>query len=394
MKSALAVTHEVDDVSVAASDLVKQVQNTLPMMKNRCGILFAESGYDWKKLLPTLCKETETEIIGCTASAQISTQGYHSLSATLLVLGGEDCFFATAATQALHADGADQIRKAFGEAKQKLGDAELQLVIVFSSATEDFTSDERLAVLDELAGGKPIFGGVASDYHDSETTKIIYNNEIRDGAIALMLVAGNVKPKLLVRNIPRKHLAKSKVTASHGHTVESIDGTNVYEFMTRYDVDTDNSMGLFYAPLTLEMENEEDYDGESVCRPFVAIDKESGIGKTIATVPEGSSVAVQIIQSDDIVETTRDAMSSVVNEITQSADSDYEYSTILGVTCAGRHSVLSYDYTREGELAMEILPAHINFSGFYSFGEYCPTSIRNGKAKNRLHNLSFTLCVL
>ena len=69
-------------------------------------------------------------------------------------------------------------------------------------------------------------------------------------------------------------------------------------------------------------------------------------------------------------------------------------SQLIGVTCAGRHAVLSYDFMREGELAEEMLPDHVNFSGFYSLGEYCPTSTRNNKAKNRLHNLSFTLCAI
>ncbi len=394
MKSALAVTHEVESVAIAAAEISAQINASLPPVKNKCGILFAEAGYDWDAFLPAISKETGMDIVGCTSTAQISTQGYHHLSATLLALGGDDCVFASAVTPALNEDNADEIKKAFAEAKNKLGDADFKVVFAFSSSTVGCSADDRLSVLNDLAGGKPVFGGIAGDYFEFEKTRIFYNNEAREGALVILLVGGNVKPKFLVRNIPRKHLAKSKVTASHGHTVDSIDGISAYEFMRRNDVDTDSTMSLFYSPLTLEMENEEDYDGEPVCRPFVALDPKDGSGTTIATVPVGSSVAVQVIQNSDIAATTRDVMESMVSEIKRDNDESYEYSTILGVTCAGRHVVLSYDYTREGEIAKEVIPQNINFAGFYSFGEYCPTSFNHGKAKNRLHNLSFGLCAL
>lgn len=395
MKSALAVTYEVYDASNAASDLVGQLASFFPLSQNSCAILFAEPGYELDELLPALSRQLEgVVLIGCTATAQVSSWGYHKLAATLLLLSGDDCFFSAAAAENLETDGLEKTRQVFLRASEGLNGQEPQGAFLFSNLTENCREQQKLDLIHELIGGKPIFGGVASDYFDFDETRVFLNGKAHERGLVLLLIAGAFSPKFVIRNLPKTRLSKSRVTKSQGVLVETIDNIPVRDFLLRENVDIDTTLSLFYAPLTLELDTEEDYDGEPVCRPFVHVDRQTGIATAIADIPEGSAVSLQIIQGSDILDTTREAMEAMVEEIRKGEQEGHSYSSVIGVTCVGRHVVLALDHAREAELAQSTLPGHIHFAGYYSYGEICPTSIRNGKAKNRLHNLSIALCAL
>lgn len=392
MKSALAVTEISDDSSAAAADLVKQIKSKLVLQKNSCGILFAEVGYEAQELLPVLHKELGIEIIGGSATAQITNRGYHRMAASLLVLTSDDCHFAMALTEPFSDNYEEKITAAFKEAEKKLEGEPLEAVFLFSCTSKDSTTDDFLVVLNRLAGGKPIFGAVASDYFEFSEETIFFNDQEFQERMAIMLISGNFRPKFIIRNVPRTRLAKSIVTESKGASVQKIDNMTVYEYLKKNGVDPENPIALSFAPLSVEYDHELENDGEPICRPFFLVDKETGAGFAHGAIPEGATVSIRIIESKDILSSTKEAMETICKEIAEDESKDYEYSTVLGVTCAARHIVLGPEYFKEGEFAQDVFPQNINFAAFYSFGEYCPTSIKNDKAVNRAHNLSIGLC--
>ena len=395
MKSALAVTYEVFDAHEAASDLVRQICADFPIPPNSCAIVFAEPDYSLDELLLELSRQLEgVVLIGCTAAAQISSFGYHKLSASLLLLSGDDCSFSAAAAEGLDQHGEDKIRQIFHEASQGLHGQEVQGAFVFSTLTDKYREQQKLDLLHSLTGGKPIFGGVASDYFDQDEARVFLNGATYKRGLVLLLVAGAFNPKFVVRNLPRTRLSKSRVTKSHGVFVETIDNIPVSECLLREGIDIDQPLSLFFAPLMLEVDKGEGVPSELVCRPFVNVDRATGVATAKADIPEGSAVSLQIIQGSDILETTRDAMRALNEEIEKAEAEGHKYSAILGVTCVGRHVVLALEHEREAEMAQEIFSGHLHFVGYYSYGEVCPLSIENGRAENRLHNLSIALCAL
>jgi hypothetical protein len=50
--------------------------------------------------------------------------------------------------------------------------------------------------------------------------------------------------------------------------------------------------------------------------------------------------------------------------------------------------------TLEADVLRRKLPRGLSMSGYYSFGEVCPTSVRQGKAMNAAHNESLVLLAL
>lgn len=393
MHSALAVTTETYDMDLAASELAAQIKASFPPVANSCGILFADPDYDGELLLARLRDELDMEIIGSTSAAMLSSRGYHAMCATLLVMGGDDCVFGAALSPPLdgiHTE--QQLKETFDRARAKLGNNEPVVIFTLSAADAGCIEDARLSLLRKFGGDIPVFGGVAADHFEFAHTRVFGEGGSGTASMALLLAGGNIRPKFVMRNVSRKHLSKSRITSSSGNTVHTIDGVSAYDYMVRHGADASSSMALHFTPLLVETQDGENDDGHIICRPFIALDPETGHGTTISEVPVGSAVTVQTIQGSDIGDASRDAMESLLRGIEE--EKDYHYSTVLVMSCAARHMVLAFDREREAILAKSIFPAGLNFAGFYSFGEFCPISVEQGKADNRLHNLSLGLCAL
>lgn len=380
-------------MNLAASELAAQIRQSFPSVTNRCGILFADPGYDEELLLSRLRDELDMDIIGATSAAMLSSQGYHAMCATLLVMGGDDCVFATAMSPPLDGEDAEQrLKETFDRAKAKLGGVEPALIFTLSAASPGCSEDARLALLRKFGGDIPVFGGVAADHFEFAHTRIFGEGKSKTAAMVLLLMGGNLRPKFVMRNVARKHLSKSRITSVSGTTVHSIDGISAHDYMVRHGADSSGAMALHFTPLLVETRDGDNDDGHIICRPFIALDPVTGYGTTICEVPPDSAVTVQTVQGSDIGEASRDAMECLVRDIEE--EKDYRYSTILVMSCAARHMILAFDREREAILGKALFPPHLTFAGFYSFGEFCPISVDQGKADNRLHNMSLGLCAL
>ena len=393
MHSATAVTYETFDQEAAALELVAQIRSSMPETRNRCGILFLDPDYDGEALTARLEKKLDMPVIGATSAAMLSGGGYHADCATLLVLGGDDCVFSTALSGDITGDTAEEALAAcYERARAGLGKAEPVMTFLLSAPSPGCTEDVKLAMLHRISGGMPVFGGVAADRFEFAHTRVFGEGSSGASSVALLLIGGNVRPKFVMRNMPRKHLSRSRITGAHTNVVHTIDGVPCRKYMEEHGADCSSTMALHFTPLLVETRDCHKGEEHVVCRPIISFDEETGDGITITAVPEGSAVTVQAIEPADIAASCREAMQALLVEM--EADPGYTYSTVIIITCAARHMVLAFDKEREAMLAEEILPPSLTRGGYYSFGEFCPIAVQNGKADNRLHNLSLGLCAL
>lgn len=394
MYSATAVTYETYDTDYAVSELVEQITAALPDLRHKCGILFLDPDYEGEALPRKLEQALGMGIIGVTSAAMLSSEGYHSSCAMLLVLGGDDCAFSMALSEDLDGTNAEHaLSVAYAKALSGLGGDTPALLFILSAAGTGCAEDDRLSILSRLCGDIPVFGGVAADRFEFAHTRVFAEGRSSDNAVALLAMGGNLRPRFVMRNVSRKHLSKSRITSSEGNIVHSIDGVSAYEYMIRHGADNTDAMSLHFTPLLVETREGDNDDGHIICRPFIALDEETGYGTTISGIPEGSAVTVQAIESADIGEASRQAMESLLGKLS-SEGADYVYSTVIAMSCAARHMVLAFDKEREARLVEELFPRSLNLAGFYSFGEYCPIAVNGNEADNRLHNLSLGLCAL
>lgn len=128
-------------------------------------------------------------IIGCTATAQLSVSGYHRLAASLLLMTSDDCCFSAAAVSNAGNEGLEELPDVYAKAKEGLMGLEPECAFVFSHFTEERLEQQKIDLLNGLLDGKPIFGGVAADYFDFTTTRVILNNKVYEQRLGSITMA-------------------------------------------------------------------------------------------------------------------------------------------------------------------------------------------------------------
>jgi hypothetical protein len=147
-------------------------------------------------------------------------------------------------------------------------------------------------------------------------------------------------------------------------------------------------------PLLLEMPESSQDDGVPYVRTLHTLDLQSGTGTAIGKIPEGAVISVAAMKRRDVEVSTHEALLHLLGQIEAGQREGYAYSTIFCVSCIGRYMVMGSEREGEGRAISEGLPKNLNLSGFYGYGELCPTSVREKRALNRAHNESIVLCAL
>lgn len=391
MRSCTITCPDVFDAEDASEYLLKQLNN-FPLCANSCALVITEPEDECLECLALLSKKRpDIPFVGATSLAQLSQQGYSRLGITILVLTADDCWFGVAEAGYMGVDGPGKIKKAYAAALAGLGGKQPEGAFVFSSLTKEYTEQDKLTLLDGLIGHKPIIGGIASDeFKFAEKRVFVNGNILRDG-YAIILVAGKFKPIVAVGGVPNKGLPRYRITGSDGPVLKSIDDTPILDFLKKHEVNLDSSEGLLFAPFSA-VQGDSDENGQPVCRPLISIDKENGTALSYVNMPQDSMVSFQIISPDDLKRTVEDAAKDVMDKIAASS-SDYTYSSVFCVTCAGRHVVLAFEREYEADIAKKYFGDTMQYAGFYAFTEIGPTRIDDdGYASNHSHNLSVIFC--
>ncbi|MCC8194404.1 MAG: FIST C-terminal domain-containing protein [Deltaproteobacteria bacterium] len=391
MRSYTVTCPDVFDAEDAAESLLEQLDN-IELCANSCALVITEPESECLECLGILGKRRpEIPFIGATSLAQLSPKGYSRLGITMLVLTADDCWFGLAGSDRLGADGPEKIKRTYADALAQLGGRQPEGAFVFSSLTPSFTEQDKLALLDGLIGHKPIIGGVASDEFKFAEKKVFVSGRVLEDGYAVILVAGRFKPVVAVGGVPNKGLPRYRITESEGPVVKSIDGIPILDFLKKHEVNLDSSEGLLFAPFSA-VQGDSDENGQPICRPLIAIDKEQGTALSYVNMPQGSMVSFQIISAEDLKRTVEDAARKVMDTIAASSDG-YTYSSVFCVTCAGRHVVLAFEREYEADIAKKYFADSMQYAGFYAFTEIGPTRIDDdGYASNHSHNLSVIFC--
>ena len=391
MRSYTVTCPDAFDAEDTAAYLLGHLE-AIELCANSCALVFAEPENECLECLGILsAKRPDIPFVGATSLAQLSPNGYSRLGMTMLILTADDCWFGLAGADHLGEDGPAKIKKVYADALAQLDGKQPAGAFVFSSLTKTYTEQDKLTLLDELNGHKPIIGGIASDEFKFAEKRVFVNGTILDDGFAVVLVAGKFKPVVAVGGVPNKGLPRYRITESEGPVLKSIDNIPILEFLKKHEVNLESSEGLLFAPFSA-VQGDSDENGQPICRPLIDIDKEQGTALSYVNMPQGSMVSFQIISADDLKNTVEDAARKVMDTIAASSE-DYTYSSVFCITCAGRHVVLAFEREYEADIAKKYFGGSMQYAGFYAFTEIGPTRIDdNGYASNHSHNLSVIFC--
>lgn len=397
MRSAVVSTAEIDDMRLAADELVAALGEKLALQKNSCGILYYDFETPAEELAGLLEERLGFPVFGGSALATLDgVRGYHEMEVLLTVLTADDCEFSVVVTDLLTRDDRDEMAvRAFEEARGKLT-MPLGLIMTLWPNTTDITFDSALACISKVSGHIPIIGGAPSSEAGTRGTVVKGYFRAENQAI-LLLIAGNIRPIFSLANVVTKFPGRTgTVTEVEQGVVYKIDDLTFSQYMETYGKEIrdllDGASSMFFHQYPLLLEDSGVSDGVPYVRSINRVDRENGSGIAFADIPLGSRISLAMLQREDIGHSTRQGMETLVRRIAENTTDDYRYSTVLCVSCAARHLTMNPYYGEEGDAIRERLPAGMSLAGFYASGEFCPTSVREGAANNRVHNSSITFC--
>jgi len=398
MKSATAISYELDNIEVAAKELTTQIMEKLTFRHNSIAILYGQPDMDIGGLSAAVSRELDCHVIGGTtaAGASLTNEGYHELAVVRHVLNGNDCLFSAAISDSMATDPEHEItktyKKAYHDLKEQDPDAEPQMLICVASIVPSIASDNILSKVSHLCGNLPVFGFNAGDDFNFTKQQVYLDGTTGADRLALMLISGDIKPIFQTASLAgKKALEKRLVTKAHDNVICEIEGRPAYDYIKGFPFIDDQTTSLFNFQFFVEMQNDTYNDGIPVSRALNTYDKETGEVTCFANVPENSYIGLLYCDGNDVATTSETGIKEFLKKLNEK-DERYRYSTILIATCSLRNMFLADMKETEGDLVKELIPQHLSVSGVYAYGEIAPTSIRNGKAVNQFHNATFTLC--
>jgi hypothetical protein len=402
LKSTTVTTYELDDIQTGISELADKTLRNIKLGGESFGLLLCDSDADHHALASGLRQKLGIPIVGFSTTAMFShSEGLCESAAVLTTVTSDDVRFSIAASEPLTADNIhQQIESTYSKAASAL-DGEPALVMAFPPYILGITIDIYPRELDRLSGGAPVFGGLPSHDEVHGKTAIYCLDTAASDRMVLLLISGAIKPVMSVKNsLNALANLKRTVTDAKGSEIYRVGDDTFVNFLKCFGLNvgkfvTSRERARFFTsyPLLIEHPENEDADGVKVVRTLHDINHETGSGIAIGEVPQGSVISVGILQKSDIEISTRNSIEDLIRKMKINEDDGYKYSTVLAISCVARYYVMAEDNTIEVDAFRKGMSGDISLSGFYSFGEICPISIR-GKTKNAVHNESLVLLAM
>ena len=395
MKSFVNVTEQIDDIPLAVADLLA---GTAPesLQKNTVGILFCYSDMDTSKLASSIAQKAGFPILGCTAIATMGhRRGFHDMAATLMVLSAEDCAFATAVSDPITPQNvAEQIAKTCRVACRTLGE-EPKFLFAMPPYILEIMLDEYAAGFNQCCPGVPLLGGLPSYNATGDRNLTIFGGEVHSDRLVLLAAGGNLRPVFSIQNVTTVDSdRKRKVTQSKDNVIYRVGDQTFTDYLREVGLPVEsltsgNTTITFVSnPLLLESVK----DGFSFVRTLHEIDLEKGSGTAIGKIPVEATISICSLQRGEIVQSAVAGIRDLKEKMAAARSDGYQYSTVLAVSCIGRHLLMSPNNDAEVNSLLAEFPTGLTLSGFYSYGELGPQGL--SRTHNFAHNESLILCAV
>jgi hypothetical protein len=401
--STTAVTYELDDIASGADELARITKENLTFARNSFGLLFCDSDVDHAGFASALARKLGVPIVGYSATAMFcGAEGLCDSAAILTTVTSDDVNFSIAVSEPLTGDNiVSQIASTYNRAKSSL-EGEPKLILAFPPYLLGIMLDIFPRELERASGGLPVFGGLPAHDDMRGRTAVYCGDSASSDRMTVLLMSGNLKPVMTVKNsLGALANLKRTVTESKGSVVYRVGDDTFVKFLERFGLDVEKlanpderTISFTTYPLLIEKTGGENPDGIPVVRTLHGVDLEEGSGTAIGEVPEGSVISVGILLPKDIEKSSSDSVQDLLGKMAAGEAEGYRYSTVFAVSCVARYYVMANRNTLETDVLREKLPEGLSMSGYYSFGEICPTSVRGGKALNAAHNESLVLLAL
>jgi hypothetical protein len=380
-----AYTEEIDDVEVAISEILVQLDLQNRLLKNSVGILhcyyeFLESG-----VVRGLCAQLPFDVVGATTMSLSVPGAMGDMGLSVTVLTSSDIRFVTGISEPV-ADAPDPPLEGLGRQLFSEGAEKPALLIPYVPFLTNCGGDAFIAKIDELSGGIPAFGTLSiTNEAKFAQTYTIYNGEGYPASLVLLALYGDVNPVFFTASIPEEEALERRgvISAAKGNVLYKVNDLSAVEYLESLGIvakDDDISGFIVLIPLVVYLP-----DGSRLVRTVLA-PGENGSLVLSGNVPVNVDLNFSFMEPEAILTSTGEKLKEYL-PVAQGRN-------LLLYSCCSRNWALGMKGMEEHVKAGEILGNAIPYQCVYSGGEIFPSVLEDGKIVNHLQNFSLIACVL
>ena len=381
IRSYTAFTSEIDDVGLAVSEMLAQLEPEKNCLKNTVGVVTCYYEFAANGVVAELYRKLGFPVIGTTTTALSTNRGAGQLEMSLLMITSDDVVFTAACSPHIQ----DDLETPFSEMYKNALDGHTgqpKLIISAAPLMLNYAGDHYVDVLNKVSGGVPNFGTLAiDDTPDYEHSYTIFNDKAAKDMYAVIVASGNINPKFIYASFSPEYILSQKavITKAEGNLLKEVNGFPIIKYMESLGLAADGKVSnvLHSVPFIL------DYTGEGIPVSRVLLSwSEDGYGICGGLMPEGTKFSIGTWDKDDVVTTTERTIRNIMSK--------GEISTLLLYSCLARSYALGTDISAETEKVNELIADKVPYIFAYAGGEICP--VRDAANSNNFHNNTVIAC--
>lgn len=324
----------------------------------------------------------QAHIVGCSTAGEIEGTRVHDGSAVATLVYFEKTHVATAEAVI---NNSDDSRAAGQSLTQQLNHSNLRHVLVLSDGLNVNGTTLAQALRDNLPPHIAVTGGLAGDGGQFASTRVLVNDALEDKRVVAIGLYGDHL------NIGYGSLGgwdsfgpQRLVTKAIGNVLYELDGQSALDLYKQYlgthAADLPASALLF--PLSIQGP----HDDNSLVRTVLSIDEANKSLTFAGDIPQGHHARLMTANNDRLVDGAAGAATTGRKNLGETrAD------LAILISCVGRKLVLKQRVEEEVEAVREVLGEQAVLTGFYSYGEICPSG---AFTQCELHNQTMTITTL
>jgi hypothetical protein len=173
-----------------------------------------------------------------------------------------------------------------------------------------------------------------------------------------------------------------EVTKSSANILYELDGKRALDLYKQY-LGT-HAENLPASALLFPLEIKQEKESNSLVRTVLAVNEKEGSMTFAGDIPQGSIVRMMKANFNNLIEGASTAAENASMKMNESKPD-----LAILISCVGRKLVLKQRAEEELENAVEIFDRKTTVTGFYSYGEICPTKSFDQNCD--LHNQTMTI---
>ena len=381
IKSYAAFTSEIDEVELAVSEILAQLEPEKNCLQSTVAIVTCYHEFATNGIIAELYKKLGFPIIGATTTAISTNRGFGQLDFSILMLTSDDVVFTAACSTSLMG-GLDEPFAQMYQSALAGHEETPKLILSAAPIMLKYAGDSYVEILDKVSDGVPNFGTLAVDNtSDYLNSYVIFNDKVERDIYAIIVASGNIKPKFLYASFsPEYILAQTAtITKADGNLLKEIDGLPIIKYMENMGLAENGKVSdvLHSVPFIL------DYSGEGIPVSRVLLSwSEDGYGICGGLMPEKTKFSLGTWDKSDVLETTVRTIESILQ--------NENISTLILFSCLARSYSLGTELMAETETVNKTVTKGIPYIFGYAGGEICP--VRNTAKSNSFHNNTVIAC--